>query len=68
MAAQADGTHLFLQGGFELGTLSGTEEFAGIADYNLDGTDDLLVHNTATDEMTAWLIKDRTLCGTLAIA
>ena len=64
----SDGTHLFLQGGFELGTLSGTEEFAGIADYNLDGADDLLVHNTATDEMTAWLIKDRTLCGTLAIA
>ena len=51
-----------------LGILSGTEEIASIADYNNDGTDDLLVHNTATDEMTAWLVKDGSTFGTLAIA
>lgn len=61
LLAQADET-------LWLGTLSGTEEIASIADYNNDGTDDLLVHNTATDEMTAWLVKDGSTFGTLAIA
>ena len=51
-----------------LGTLSDTEQIADITDYNNDGFDDLMVYNTATDQMTAWLIKDGTAYGALAIA
>ncbi len=65
----SDGTNLYAASeDLWLGNLSGTEEIAGIADYNNDGTDDLLIHNTATDQMTAWLIKDGTTYSTLAIA
>ncbi len=65
----SDGTNLYAASeDLWLGNLSGTEEIASIADYNNDGTDDLLIHNTATDQMTAWLVKDGTTYSTLAIA
>ncbi|MBQ7402317.1 MAG: AIDA repeat-containing protein, partial [Lentisphaeria bacterium] len=65
----SDGTNLYAASeDLWLGNLSGTEEIASIADYNNDGTDDLLIHNTATDQMTAWLVKDGATYSTLAIA
>ena len=65
----SDGTNLYAASeDLWLGNLSATEEIASIADYNNDGTDDLLIHNTATDQMTAWLVKDGTTYSTLAIA
>ena len=65
----SDGTNLYAaREDLWLGNLSGSEEIASIVDYNDDGTDDLLIHNTATDQMTAWLIKDGATYSTLAIA
>ncbi|MBQ7403982.1 MAG: hypothetical protein IJW05_11150 [Lentisphaeria bacterium] len=65
----SDGTNLYAASeDLWLGNLSATEEIASIVDYNNDGTDDLLIHNTATDQMTAWLVKDGTTYSTLAIA
>ncbi|MBQ7404190.1 MAG: AIDA repeat-containing protein, partial [Lentisphaeria bacterium] len=65
----SDGTNLYATSeDLWLGNLSATEEIASITDYNNDGTDDLLIHNTATDQMTAWLIKDGATYSTLAIA
>ncbi|MBQ7402342.1 MAG: hypothetical protein IJW05_02760 [Lentisphaeria bacterium] len=65
----SDGTNLYAASeDLWLGNLSGTEEITSIVDYNNDGTDDLLIHNTATDQMTAWLIKDGATYSTLAIA
>ncbi len=65
----SDGTNLYAASeDLWLGNLSGTEEIASITDYNNDGTDDILIHNTATDQMTAWLVKDGTTYSTLAIA
>ena len=65
----SDGTNLYAASeDLWLGNLSATEEIASITDYNNDGTDDLLIHNTATDQMTAWLVKDGSTFSTLAIA
>ena len=66
----SDGSNLSVSGETSLwpGSLSASEEIAGIADYCHDGTGDLPVHNAASDQMTAWLIKDASLSGTLAIA
>ena len=65
----SDGTNLYAASeDLWLGNLSATEEIASITDYNNDGTDDILIHNTATDQMTAWLVKDGTTYSTLAIA
>ena len=64
----SDGTNLYAASeDLWFGNLSATEEIASITDYNNDGTDDLLIHNTATDQMTAWLVKDGTTYKTLAI-
>ncbi len=65
----SDGTNLYAASeDLWLGNLSTTEEIASITDYNNDGTDDLLIHNTASDQMTAWLVKDGATYSTLAIA
>ena len=65
----SDGTNLYAASeDLWLGNLSATEEIVSITDYNNDGMDDLLIHNTATDQMTAWLIKDGSTYSTIAIA
>ncbi len=53
---------------FWFGNLGANEEIAGIADLNNDGTDDILVLNTATDDYHGWLVKNGAITGSLAIA
>jgi hypothetical protein len=53
---------------FWFGNLGANDEIAGIADFDNDGTDDILILNAATDTYSGWLVKDGVITGSLAIA
>ncbi len=50
------------------GNLGETEEISGITDLNNDGTDDILILNTATDTYSGWLVKDGVITGSITLA
>ena len=55
------------QGDLWFGNMADGDEIAGIADFDGDGTDDILIRSTATETLTAWLVQNGAVTGTLAI-
>ena len=50
------------------GHLSDDWEIIGFGDFNNDGTDDLLIYNKVSGELSAWLVNNGTVSGAIAIA
>jgi hypothetical protein len=50
------------------GNLDPNQSVQGIADFNNDGTDDLLIYNSVSGELSAWLVNNGSVTGAVAIA